>query len=85
MRAAVCIVAKAKCFNGNTASSASNLSFQAQQYEDQKRTGPGDASFCSGIFLLIHSLCLPHVSVELKELKHCYTFNINSNLASERF
>lgn len=85
MRAAVCIVAKAKCFHGNTASSASNLSFQAQQCEDQKRTGSGNASFFSWIFLLIHCLCLHHVSVEFKELKHCYTFNIKANLASERF
>lgn len=85
MRAAVRIVTKAKCFHGNTASSASNLSFQAQQCEDQKRTGSGDASFCSWIFLLIPSLCLHLFSLEFKQLKPCYTFNIKSNLYSERF
>ena len=87
MRAAARIVAKAKYFHGNTAASASNLSFQALQHKGQKGTGPWDASFCSWIFPLTHCLCLHHVSVELKELKHHYTFNIEikPNLPSESF
>lgn len=87
MRPAARIVAKAKCLHGNTASSASNLSFQALQCEGQKGTGLCDASFSSWIFSLVHCLCLHCVSVEFKELKQHYVFNIEikPNLPSERF
>lgn len=63
--AAAHIVPKAKCFHGNTAASASSLSFRALQREGQRNWALGFLDFSCDV------LPLPHrVSVKFKELKH---------------